>query len=80
MTRRRLLVLLSVAALAAVTAGAMEQVGVGRGLELETVDARFRIRGPITPPADVVLVHVDETTLSELQLALAVPARAAGAT
>ena len=59
--------LLAVAALAAVTAGAMQQLGVGRDLELETVDARFRIRGPITPPADVVLVQVDETTLSELQ-------------
>ena len=50
-----------------------------RGLELETVDARFRIRGPVAPPADVVLVWVDERTLSELRTALAVPARAAGA-
>jgi serine/threonine-protein kinase len=64
---RRAFPLLAVAALAAVTVGALEQVGVGRGLELETVDARFRIRGPITPPADVVIVHVDETTLSEMQ-------------
>ena len=66
---RRALSLLAVAALAAVTVGVMEQVGVGRGLELETVDARFRIRGPITPPADVVLVQVDETTLSEIDSA-----------
>ena len=64
---RRALSLLAVAALAALTVGVMKQVGVGRGLELETVDARFRIRGPVTPPADVVLVQVDETTLSEMQ-------------
>ncbi len=64
---RRALPLLAVAALAAITVGVMEQVGVGRGLELETVDARFRIRGPITPSPDVVLVQVDETTLSEIQ-------------
>jgi serine/threonine-protein kinase len=59
--------LLAVAALAAVSVGVAHQAGIGRGLELESVDARFRIRGPITPPADIVLVQVDETTLSEMQ-------------
>jgi serine/threonine-protein kinase len=59
--------MVAVAALAATTAGALSAVGVGRNLELETVDARFRIRGPAAPPPEVVLVWVDERTLSELQ-------------
>jgi serine/threonine-protein kinase len=64
---RRALSLIAVAALAAGSITALDRIGVGDGLELESVDARFRIRGPITPPADVVLVQVDETTLSEMQ-------------
>jgi serine/threonine-protein kinase len=68
MRHRRTLALLAVAVLAALAAGAMKQAGVGRGLELETVDARFRIRGPVAPPADIVLVWVDERTLSDLKL------------
>ena len=68
MTRKRALVLLAVAVVAAVTAGGLKQLGVGRNLELETVDARFRVRGAVAPPADVVLVQVDERTLGELKL------------
>ena len=67
MTRRRVLMLVAVGLLAAGLAGAMERVGFGKDLELETVDTRFRIRGPIEPRADVVLVQVDEHTLSTLR-------------
>ena len=74
MTRKRALVLLSVAVVAAVTAGGLKQLGVGRNLELETVDARFRVRGPVAPPADIVLVQVDERTLGELKLRRPFPA------
>ena len=67
MTRRRVALVL-IAVLAAVTAGAMRQLDIGRELELETVDVRFKIRGPLAPPDDVVLVQVDERTLSDLKL------------
>ena len=35
-------------------------------LELDTVDARFAIRGDLTPPDDVVVVGIDDETFSEL--------------
>ncbi|HWO47237.1 MAG TPA: adenylate/guanylate cyclase domain-containing protein, partial [Solirubrobacterales bacterium] len=37
-----------------------------RSLELQTVDARFSIRGTQEPPDDVVVVAVDDRTFSEL--------------
>jgi CHASE2 domain-containing sensor protein/predicted Ser/Thr protein kinase len=67
MSRRRATALLAIAVVAAGLAGGMERLGLGDDLELETVDARFRIRGPVTPPDDVVLVVVDEESLSALQ-------------
>jgi adenylate cyclase len=49
-------------------------VGVGayathllRRTELQTIDARFSIRGKQAPPADVVLVAIDPATLQELR-------------
>ena len=39
---------------------------VFRELELDTVDARFAIRGDQPPPDDVVVVGVDDETFSEL--------------
>jgi CHASE2 domain-containing sensor protein len=65
---RRRLALALIAVVAALTAGAARELDVGRVLELDTVDLRFKVRGPTAPPADVVLVQVDERTLSELQL------------
>ena len=66
MTRRRALALAAVALVAAGLAGGMQRIGLGDDLELESVDARFSIRGPVAPPPDVVLVQVDEKTLSAL--------------
>jgi CHASE2 domain-containing sensor protein len=63
-TRRRALALLAVALVAAGAGLALRHLGVGRNLELETVDVRFGVRGPQPPPKDVVLVQVDERTLS----------------
>jgi adenylate cyclase len=38
-----------------------------RRTELQTIDARFSIRGPRKPPADVALVGIDPSTLQELR-------------
>jgi adenylate cyclase len=38
-----------------------------RRTELQTIDARFSIRGKQTPPSDVVLVAIDPKTLAELR-------------
>ena len=67
MTKRRV-ALVVIAVLAALAAGAMRELDIGRELELETVDVRFKVRGPLAPPDDVVLVQVDERTLSDLDL------------
>lgn len=36
-------------------------------LELDTVDARFAIRGTEAPPDDIVIVEIDDSTFAELQ-------------
>ena len=64
MTRRRALALAAIALLAAGLAVGMKAIGLGDDLELESVDARFAIRGAEAPPPDIVLVQVDEKTLS----------------
>jgi len=67
MTLRRALALVGVALLAAGLAGGMQRLGLGKDLELETVDTRFRVGGTVAPRGDVVLVQVDEHTVSTLQ-------------
>jgi adenylate cyclase len=39
-----------------------------RGLELDTVDARFAVRGTERPPPELVLVEIDDVTFSDLNL------------
>src|SRR5688572_20943212 len=39
-----------------------------RDLELQTVDARFQVRGDRTAPKDLLVVDVDDVTLDELRL------------
>jgi adenylate cyclase len=41
-------------------------IGVLDGSELDTVDARFSIRGAEPPPSDVVMVKIDDVTFGEL--------------
>jgi adenylate cyclase len=65
---RRSAALVLVAVIAALAAGAARELDIGRSLELDTVDLRFDVRGPLAPPADVVLVQVDDRTLNDLQL------------
>jgi adenylate cyclase len=40
--------------------------GVLRRIELDTVDARFEVRGAQSPPADLVVVEIDDVSFSEL--------------
>jgi adenylate cyclase len=39
-----------------------------RDIDLDTVDARFAIRGEQTPPDDLVIVKIDDVTFDELDL------------
>jgi len=39
-----------------------------RSLELDTIDARFSVRGAQDAPRDIVIVAIDDRTLSELGL------------
>ena len=39
-----------------------------RNLELDSVDARFSIRGKQKPPSDLVVVQIDDVTFDELNL------------
>ena len=56
----------AVAAVAIGAALAADAAGVLHDAELKTVDLRFQIRGERTPRQDVVLVAVDNKTLSVL--------------
>ena len=44
-----------------------------RGVELNTLDARYSVRGDQAPPSDIVLVGIDNKTFSELQLRFPFP-------
>jgi len=65
--RRKMLALLAVALLA----GGIGVLAYGTHLlrrsELQTIDARFSIRGKQSQPSDVVLVGIDDHTLQELR-------------
>ena len=64
--RLRVLLLLGVGIFAAAAAGLASLTGVSHELELDTVDARFEIRGAQPAPDDLVLVSVDDVTFNEL--------------
>ena len=66
MRRRQRLLLLATGLVAAVLGGLVQQTGALRRLELDSVDARFQVRGERAPPRDVALVLIDEKTLQEL--------------
>ncbi len=65
--RRRAVALLMVAILAVGVGVGAHATHLLRVTELQTIDARFSIRGKQTPPADVVLVAIDPATLQELR-------------
>jgi adenylate cyclase len=65
--RRRIVALLAVAVLAGGVGVLAYATHLLRRSELQTIDARFSIRGKQGPPSSVVLVAIDETTLQELR-------------
>ncbi|HEX6026358.1 MAG TPA: adenylate/guanylate cyclase domain-containing protein [Solirubrobacter sp.] len=60
---RALLLLCGALGIAAVTLVA-DAANALRTLDNSTVDRRFRIRGPVPPPTDVVVVGIDDKTLA----------------
>ncbi|HMR29908.1 MAG TPA: adenylate/guanylate cyclase domain-containing protein [Geminicoccaceae bacterium] len=62
----RLLVALAVASLVILAELRLSQGPVLGRLELQTLDWRFRLRGPAPPAEEVVLVVIDDRTVAEL--------------
>jgi adenylate cyclase len=65
--RRKTIALLAVAVLAAGIGSLCYATHLLRRSELQTIDARFSIRGKQAPPSNVVLVAIDPATLTELR-------------
>jgi adenylate cyclase len=74
--RRLRLTLLAIVALGATGLGVLAyETNLLRSLELSTVDTRFQIRGRQRPPANVVVVEINERTFDELALQWPFPRR-----
>jgi adenylate cyclase len=74
--RRGLLIIVGVAV--AVATAVVALADPLRQLELDTVDARFAIRGTQPPPADVIAVVIDDVTFDELGVQWPFPRRMHG--
>ena len=66
--RFRALLFLGVGLAASALALAALRLHVVQGLELNSADLRFDVRGTQAPPQNVVLVQVDDKTLSDLRM------------
>jgi adenylate cyclase len=66
--RFRALLFLGVGLAASALALAALRLHVVQGLELNSVDLRFDMRGTQAPPQNIVLVQVDDKTLSDLRM------------
>jgi adenylate cyclase len=64
--RRKRELLIAVAVLAAAIGVGAYTTNLLRRSELQTIDARFSIRGKQKPPSDIVLVAIDPATFQEL--------------
>jgi adenylate cyclase len=64
--RRRELAMLAVIAVAAALSVVAYSTDLMRALELQSVDARFSVRGTQERPDDIVVVGVDDVTFSDL--------------
>ena len=64
--RRKTALLVAVAVLAAGLGVLAYATHLFRRTELQTIDARFSIRGPKQAPSNIVLVQIDNATLEEL--------------
>ena len=65
--RRERLTLLGVWAAAVALATGAWALDLWERLELDTVDARFSVRGTQEPPPDVAVVEIDDTTFGDIQ-------------
>ena len=65
--RRKTALLVAVAFLAAGLGVLAYATHLFRRTELQTIDARFSIRGTLRAPSDIVLVQIDPATLEELR-------------
>jgi adenylate cyclase len=65
--RRKTALLIGVAVLASGLGVLAYATHLLRRTELQTIDARFSIRGSERPPSDIVLVSIDSSTLTELR-------------
>ena len=75
-TRQLRRVLLAIVALGATGLAIVAyETNLLRSLELSTVNTRFTIRGRQRPPANIVLVEIDERTFDELDLQWPFPRR-----
>ncbi len=76
-TRQLRLVLLAIVALGSTGLALIAyETDLLRSLELSTVNTRFSIRGRQRPPANIVLVEIDEQTFDQLGLQWPFPRRA----
>jgi adenylate cyclase len=68
--RRRLKVVLLLCSSLLITGMvlALDRTDVLRRPELDTVDARFAVRGPQQPPKDIVVVAIDDKSFGDLKL------------
>jgi adenylate cyclase len=66
--RLKIVLLLSCGVLLTALVLALERSGVIDRPELDTVDARFAVRGPQSPPKDLVVVAIDDVSFGDLQL------------
>ncbi len=73
--RRRQIAMLAVAAVAAALAIVAYATGLLRALELQSVDARFSVRGTQERPNDIVVVGVDDVTFDQLGVQWPFPRR-----
>ncbi len=65
--KRKALLLVAAAVLAAGIGALAYATHLLRRTELQTIDARFSVRGKQAPPSDVVLVGIDNATLEEMR-------------
>lgn len=68
MIDREKLMTWSIGALLGALVFALSHSGLLDGLELRSIDFRFRVRGPTAPQAPIVLISIDQDSFDELRL------------
>ncbi len=65
---RRAALFAAIGAISALVAILAYSFGAFRSLEFDSMDARFQVRGDQEPPDDIVIVGIDEKSLTELRV------------